>query len=469
MSDLDADLYGGACFQRCIRRNTDALQTYGNDEGDYTEQAQDDQQDVTDTGAEYDTATADTKATQNGATPDSSSTAQSAQPAAPATKPVTSSIQSYTSQPQQLQQIPTYEEPQPAAQSTSRPDTDFNKMAANDRSVRPSEMKDEGKMFIGGLNWDTTDDGLRDYFSQFGKVDACTIMRDAAGRSRCFAFLTFDDPASVNAVMVREHILDGKFIQIDPKRAIPRQEHQRATKLFIGGLPGSVTSESMREFFSQFGKVIDSTVMLDRETGRSKGFGFISFEDTDVRPFLGFGNLEIDGKLIDVKLAQPRYQRDGGGEEGGDQQQYGAGGNNQRYGNQQQGGAYNSAAGAAATGAAPAAGAPGAATFDPQALAALYTRMIQMAGGGAMNPAMMGQMGGMNPMMAGGFGGGMRPGMNMGMNMGMGMGNPAMGMGRGGQMMGGPRGGAPGGGATPPTGAWRTGQRGQHNFHPYAR
>lgn len=54
----------------------------------------------------------------------------------------------------------------------------------------------------------------------------------------------------------------------------------------------------MREFFSQFGKVIDSTVMLDRETGRSKGFGFVSFEDTDVRPFLGFGNLEIDGKLV---------------------------------------------------------------------------------------------------------------------------------------------------------------------------
>jgi hypothetical protein len=37
-------------------------------------------------------------------------------------------------------------------------------------------------------------------------------MRDAAGRSRCFAFLTFDEPASVNAVMVREHFLDGKIV-----------------------------------------------------------------------------------------------------------------------------------------------------------------------------------------------------------------------------------------------------------------
>ena len=55
-------------------------------------------------------------------------------------------------------------------------------------------------------------DGLRNYFSQFGKVDACTIMRDPAGRSRGFAFLTFEDPAAVNAVMVREHYLDGKIV-----------------------------------------------------------------------------------------------------------------------------------------------------------------------------------------------------------------------------------------------------------------
>jgi RNA-binding protein Musashi len=54
----------------------------------------------------------------------------------------------------------------------------------------------------------------------------------------------------------------------------------------------------MREFFSQHGKVVDSTVMVDRETGRSKGFGFITFEDTNVEPILGFGKLEIDGKMV---------------------------------------------------------------------------------------------------------------------------------------------------------------------------
>ena len=60
----------------------------------------------------------------------------------------------------------------------------------------------------------------------------------------------------------------------------------------------------MREFFSQFGKVVDATVMLDRETGRSKGFGFVSFENVNVQPMLGFGNLQIDGKLVRLPLCR---------------------------------------------------------------------------------------------------------------------------------------------------------------------
>lgn len=56
-------------------------------------------------------------------------------------------------------------------------------------------------------------DGLANYFEQFGHVTECTIMRDpSSGRSRGFAFLTFQDPAAVNAVMVREHFLDGKTV-----------------------------------------------------------------------------------------------------------------------------------------------------------------------------------------------------------------------------------------------------------------
>ncbi|KAL5512184.1 hypothetical protein ACEPAG_3469 [Sanghuangporus baumii] len=340
-----------------------------------------------------------------------------------------------------------------------------------DRHIRPSEMKDEGKMFIGGLNWDTTDEGLKKYFEKFGKVEACTIMRDATGRSRCFAFLTFEDPASVNAVMVREHVLDGKII--DPKRAIPRSEHQKAQKLFIGGLAGTVTSESMREYFSQYGTVIDSTVMLDRETGRSKGFGFVSFENTNVEPLLGFGNLEIDGKMIDVKLAQPRHQREGDG--GGNFHPRGGGYNGGQHsesygtGGGASGGGFAAAASAQtgqATGAA-----PGGTPFDPQALAQLYTRMFQqfggMGGGMGMTPGMSGMGGGMGGGMGrmGSSGGGGMIGMGSPMGGRGAMGNAGM-MGAGGPMNA-PRGPRGGSGGPQGIGPQRT-QRG-HNYHPYSR
>lgn len=93
-------------------------------------------------------------------------------------------------------------------------------------------------MFIGGLSWDTTDgnvdeystspllklikslfvvslcfvEGLNAYFSQFGKIDASVILKDNEGRSRGFAFLTFEDPASVSKVLAQNHFLDGKSV-----------------------------------------------------------------------------------------------------------------------------------------------------------------------------------------------------------------------------------------------------------------
>jgi len=56
-------------------------------------------------------------------------------------------------------------------------------------------------------------DSLKGYFTQFGEVSECTVMRDSAtGRSRGFGFLTFRDPKCVNTVMVKEHYLDGKIV-----------------------------------------------------------------------------------------------------------------------------------------------------------------------------------------------------------------------------------------------------------------
>lgn len=54
---------------------------------------------------------------------------------------------------------------------------------------------------------------LQKYFEQFGTINACQIMRDQLGRSRGFAFLTFDNSDSVNAVMSQQHTVDGKVVR----------------------------------------------------------------------------------------------------------------------------------------------------------------------------------------------------------------------------------------------------------------
>ncbi|OLN85563.1 putative RNA-binding protein [Colletotrichum chlorophyti] len=160
-------------------------------------------------------------------------------------------------------------------------------------------------MFIGGLNWETTDQSLRDYFSQFGEVVECTVMRDSStGRSRGFGFLTFRDPKTVNIVMVKEHFLDGKII--DPKRAIPRDEQEKTSKIFVGGVSQDTTDQEFKDYFAQFGRVVDATLMMDKDTGRPRGFGFVTFEsEAGVEACLST-SLEIHGKPIEVKKAQPR-------------------------------------------------------------------------------------------------------------------------------------------------------------------
>jgi len=162
------------------------------------------------------------------------------------------------------------------------------------------------KMFIGGLNWETTDESLKEYFTQYGEVSECTVMRDGStGRSRGFGFLTFRDPKCVNVVMVKEHFLDGKII--DPKRAIPRDEQERTSKIFVGGVSQDTNEESFRDYFTQFGRVIDATLMIDKDTGRPRGFGFVTFDsDGPVETIMQQPYLSMNEKQIEVKRAQPK-------------------------------------------------------------------------------------------------------------------------------------------------------------------
>src|SRR5258705_11663336 len=84
-------------------------------------------------------------------------------------------------------------------------------------------------------------------------------------------------------------------------------------KLFVGNLPYSVTSERLQEAFSQFGTVSSSKVIVDRETGRSRGFAFLEMETDDqgAAAMQAMNGALLDGRSIAVREAVER--RPGGG------------------------------------------------------------------------------------------------------------------------------------------------------------
>ena len=91
--------------------------------------------------------------------------------------------------------------------------------------------------------------------------------------------------------------------------------------LFIGSLAYATTDDTMKAFFEQIGPVSSARVITDRESGRSKGFGFVEFENDDdnQKAVDQLNGKELDGRAINVSLARPKEDRprNGGGNDGG--------------------------------------------------------------------------------------------------------------------------------------------------------
>ena len=92
-----------------------------------------------------------------------------------------------------------------------------------------------------------------------------------------------------------------------------------ATKLYVGGLSFDTTDESLRAFFEQAGKVDSASVVTDRFSGRSRGFGFVEMATAaEARKAIGeLTGKSLDGRTITVDEARPPEQRGGGGGGGG--------------------------------------------------------------------------------------------------------------------------------------------------------
>lgn len=205
------------------------------------------------------------------------------------------------------------------------------------------------KLFLGGLSPNTSTEALHEHFGKYGPLtDAIVMMKD--GKSRGFGFVTFESPESISLVLAEEQILDDRTVDVKPAvpqgggggaaygaaRGVPMMApggfipyggavaatpaRQAAgpmacDKVFIGGLPQTTADETVRDYFAQYGTIIDCVVMKDKESGRSRGFGFVQYDNTDsVEAVIqDYAKHTIDGKWIEAKKAVPQNKGSGKG------------------------------------------------------------------------------------------------------------------------------------------------------------
>lgn len=97
-----------------------------------------------------------------------------------------------------------------------------------------------------------------------------------------------------------------------------------ATKLYVGGLAYSVNDQALEALFAEYGKVVSAAVIKDRDTGQSKGFGFVELEDADQaqKAIAAMNGKEFDGRSITVNEARPQVDRGNRGGGGGFNKSY---------------------------------------------------------------------------------------------------------------------------------------------------
>jgi len=86
-----------------------------------------------------------------------------------------------------------------------------------------------------------------------------------------------------------------------------------ASKLYVGGLSFSTTSDGLRDYFAKCGTVVSAAVVTERDSAQSRGFGFVEMSnDTEAQAAIGaLDQKELDGRTLTVNVAKPRAERSG--------------------------------------------------------------------------------------------------------------------------------------------------------------
>jgi len=175
-----------------------------------------------------------------------------------------------------------------------------------------------GNIFIKNLDKNIDNKGLYDTFSAFGNILSCKIATDEKGQSKGYGFVHYETKeaaqeaiAKVNAMMLNDKkVFVGEFMSKRERHEKLGDQVKKFKNVFIKNFGEKVTDKKMHEMFGKFGEITSCVVMND-DTGKSKGFGFVAFDSHEAADaaVAEYDGMEIEGNKITVCRAQKKAER----------------------------------------------------------------------------------------------------------------------------------------------------------------
>ncbi|XP_039142531.1 UBP1-associated protein 2C-like isoform X2 [Dioscorea cayenensis subsp. rotundata] len=166
------------------------------------------------------------------------------------------------------------------------------------------------KLFVRGLSWETTSETLFSAFSAHGDIEEGAVITDkATGKSRGYGFITYRHMESAQrALQEPSKLIDGRLavcnLACEGLSSGSVSTDLALRKIYIGGLSPEISSETLLKFFGRHGEIEEGSVAYDKETTKSKGFGFVTYKTVEAaKKALDDPNKSLGGRNITVKLA----------------------------------------------------------------------------------------------------------------------------------------------------------------------
>ncbi|KAK2657517.1 hypothetical protein Ddye_010569 [Dipteronia dyeriana] len=174
-----------------------------------------------------------------------------------------------------------------------------------------------GNIFIKNLDKAIDNKALHDTFSAFGNILSCKVATDLSGQSKGYGFVQFDNEESARSAIDKLNgmLLNDKQVYVGPflrkQERDSSSDRSRFNNVYVKNLSESTTEDDLKKAFGEYGTITSSVVMRDVD-GKSKGFGFVNFEDPDdaARAVEALNGYKFDDKEWYVGKAQKKYERE---------------------------------------------------------------------------------------------------------------------------------------------------------------